>query len=94
MRSPGTVQQRRQVEVGGSVHPVVEMFGGDAALTAMLRATRVPERVPLVVDRAAAWEHRDVRPDEVSAAALRRPPRRLGLADGDRAGRAVGRDRA
>jgi hypothetical protein len=135
MRSPDTVRQHHRVEVGGSVHPVVEMFGGDlvvrldgelsrstaagvartlvrllhggepvladlstlacgwaravelfpsalqvaggwpaarlvlfgadAALTAALRAARVPERVPLVADRAAARAHGDVRPEEV-----------------------------
>jgi hypothetical protein len=50
---------------GGWPSARLVLFGADAALTATLRAARVPERVPLVVDRAAAREHRDVRPDEV-----------------------------
>jgi hypothetical protein len=41
------------------------LFGADAALTEAMRSMHVPERVPLVVDRAAARKHRDVRPAEL-----------------------------
>lgn len=54
------------------------LFGADAALTATMRTVRVPERVPLVADRTAARQHRDVRPDEVH--------RHVALSDGLTAG--------
>lgn len=41
------------------------LFGADESLRAAMRTVRVPDRVPIVADRTAAREHRDVRPDEV-----------------------------